>query len=346
MGLRVLITNNTLAGRAGSELYVRDVALALTARGHEPIAFSLFLGEVAAELREAGIAVVDDLRLLDHPPDLIHGQHHVETSMASLRFPKVPVLYFCHGVIPWEEMPPKLPTIHRYVAVDDACFEHITETHAIPAEKVTRIYNFADLDRFRPRSPLPEQPRNALVFSNYASRDTHLPVVEDACRELGIQVDVVGMSCGNPCPCPEKILGGYDVVFAKARAAIEALAVGCAVILCDARGAGTLVTSANVAELRHWNFGFRVLTAPLTAAHLQSQIKSYDAADAAAVSAWMRANGSMAQAINQIEEIYVQTVNEHRAMPPVPGGELIAAAADYLLVLARKIKGANVTRAA
>jgi hypothetical protein len=81
-------------------------------------------------------------------------------------------------------------------------------------------------------------------------------------------------------------------VFAKARAAIEAMAVGCAVILCDARGAGTLVTSANVEELRHWNFGFRVLTAPLTAAQLQSQIKSYDAADAAAVSAWIRANGS------------------------------------------------------
>jgi hypothetical protein len=33
-------------------------------------------------------------------------------------------------------------------------------------------------------------------------------------------------------------------------------------------------------------------------------------------------------------------------MPPVPDGELIAAAADYLLVLARKIKGANITRAA
>jgi hypothetical protein len=74
------------------------------------------------------------------------------------------------------------------------------------------------------------------------------------------------------------------------------------------------------------------------AAQLQSQIKSYDAADAAAVSAWIRTNGSMVQAVNQIEEIYVETLSEHRAMPPVPDGELIADDDDYLLVLARKIK--------
>ena len=42
--LRVLITNNTLAERAGSELWVRDLATALLARGHAPIAFSTPIG--------------------------------------------------------------------------------------------------------------------------------------------------------------------------------------------------------------------------------------------------------------------------------------------------------------
>jgi hypothetical protein len=46
-GLRVLITNNTLAGRGGSELYVRDTATELLKRGHTPIAYSAVLGEVA-----------------------------------------------------------------------------------------------------------------------------------------------------------------------------------------------------------------------------------------------------------------------------------------------------------
>lgn len=44
VGMRVLITNNTLAGRAGSELYVRDLALALLRRGHTPLAYSTNLG--------------------------------------------------------------------------------------------------------------------------------------------------------------------------------------------------------------------------------------------------------------------------------------------------------------
>jgi hypothetical protein len=35
---------------------------------------------------------------------------------------------------------------------------------------------------------------------------------------------------------PEEILGGYDLVFAKARSAIEAMAVGTAVVICDRVG--------------------------------------------------------------------------------------------------------------
>ena len=52
-GLRILITNNTLDARAGSELYVRDIATALLERGHTPIAFTTLTGDVARELRQA-----------------------------------------------------------------------------------------------------------------------------------------------------------------------------------------------------------------------------------------------------------------------------------------------------
>ena len=49
--MRVLLTNNTLAQRGGSELYVRDVAIELMRRGHQPVAYSTLLGEVAEEFR-------------------------------------------------------------------------------------------------------------------------------------------------------------------------------------------------------------------------------------------------------------------------------------------------------
>ena len=38
----------------------------------------------------------------------------------------------------------------------------------------------------------------------------------------------------------------YDIVFAKARAAIEAMAVGAAVIVCDFDGVGPMVSTENV----------------------------------------------------------------------------------------------------
>jgi hypothetical protein len=48
--MRVLLTNNTLGVRAGSELYLRDVAIELMRRGHHPVAYSTIQGPVAKEL--------------------------------------------------------------------------------------------------------------------------------------------------------------------------------------------------------------------------------------------------------------------------------------------------------
>ena len=156
--MRVLITNNTLDWRAGSELYVRDVALGLLRRGHQPVAFSTRLGAVAEELRAATIPVVDDLLRLAAPPDLIHGHHHLETTIAMLHFPGVPVVSFCHGWLPWEECPPVSPRIRRYVAVDEVCRERLVAEHGVAPDRIDTVLNFVDLARFRPRGPLPPRP--------------------------------------------------------------------------------------------------------------------------------------------------------------------------------------------
>ncbi|MCA1594536.1 MAG: glycosyltransferase, partial [Acidobacteria bacterium] len=137
-GLRILLTNNSLAHRAGTELYLRDLAVNLLKRGHTPIAYSANLGEMAQELRRATVPVIDDLRQLSTPPDIIHGQHHVETMTALLHFNDVPAVYFCHGWMPWEEAPPRFPRILRYVAVDDTCRDRLVCEHGIP-EETTRV---------------------------------------------------------------------------------------------------------------------------------------------------------------------------------------------------------------
>ncbi|HZF08348.1 MAG TPA: glycosyltransferase [Thermoanaerobaculia bacterium] len=308
--MRILFTNTSLAHRTGSELYVLEVARALLARGHQPLAWSPVLGDLAAELRTAGIPVSDDLAALAAagPPDLIHGQHHLETMTALLHFPKVPGIFVCHGALPWEESPPRFPRLRRYVAVDEATRERLTAEGGIPPERISTLWNFVDLARFHPRPPLPRRPGRALAFSNNASEATFLPAVQAACDQAGLALDVAGIASGRPCPRPEELLPAYDLVFAKARAALEALAVGCAVVLCDAAGCGPLVTAADFDRLRPQNFGFRTLTEPVRPAALLAQIERYDPEDAARVRDRIRAEAGLDAAIDRLVEVYAQAL--------------------------------------
>ena len=343
--MRILITNHELDARAGSELYVRDLASALVARGHRPIAFSTRLGAVADELRAATVPVVDDLARIAESPDLVHGQHHLETMAALLRFAGVPAVFFCHGWIPWEEAPPQHPRILRYVAVDDTCRDRLVLEHGIPAARVRVVLNFVDLARFRPRATLPAIPRRAVVFSNTASEGTHVPAILEACRRAGVALDVIGSSAGTATDRPEAVLGQYDLVFAKARAAIEALAVGAAVVLCDARGAGPMVTSVNLERLRRLNFGIRALDRPVDAGWLFDEIQRYSAAEAAEVSRRIRATAGLDAAVDEILAIYEEALAEWRAGPKPSPEEEGTAASVYVQWLARWFKGAARTLA-
>ncbi len=312
-GLRILISNHFLRGRTGSELYVCELATNLLRRGHSPIVYSPQLGHTARELRNATVPVVDSLDAVGSPPDLIHGQHHVETMSALLRFPNTPAVFFCHGWLPWEETPPKHPRILRYVAVDDTCFDRLVLESGIAEERVSVILNSVDLEQFLPRAPLPAKPARALVFSNRAKESTHLGAVREACQRTGITLDVIGAEAGNIAARPQDVLGQYDIVFAKARCALEAIAVGSAVVLCDTNGAGPMVTSSELDRLRRLNFGIRALRERIGADLLEKEIARYDPADAATVSRRIRDTADRGAAIDQILALYEQVVREFAA---------------------------------
>lgn len=309
--LRVLITNHGLDQRAGTELYVRELAAGLLRRGHSPVAYSTRLGAVARELRAATVPVIDDLDSLSATPDIIHGQHHVETMTALLRFPHTPAVFFCHGWLPWQEAPPVHPRILRYVAVDDTCRDRLVCEHGVPESRLRVILNSVDLERFRPRGPLPLRPRRALVFSNSARETNYVGEVRAACERAGLALDVLGLHAGNGTGEPEKILGAYDLVFAKARCALEAMAVGAAVVLCDKAGAGPLVTSTELERLRRLNFGVRTLDRPVAAEALAREIERYDAADASEVSRRVRAEAGQESAFDEIAALYGEVLEEY-----------------------------------
>lgn len=305
--LRILITNHFLRGRTGSELYVCELATSLLRRGHTPIVYSPQLGPTARELRDATVPVIDNLDAISSPPDLIHGQHHVETMAALLRFPDTPAVFFCHGWLPWEETPPKHPRILHFVAVDDTCRDRLVCESGVPEERVSVILNSVDVDQFLPRAPLPSKPARALVFSNGAA---HVDAVREACRRTQLTLDVIGAEAGSVLTRPQDVLGQYDIVFAKARCALEALAVGSAVVLCDTVGAGPMVTTGEVDQLRRLNFGVRTLRGNVDPDVLEKEIARYDAADAAEVSRRIRNGAGRDAAIDQTVSLYRDVLSE------------------------------------
>lgn len=326
--MRVLITCRELALRAGSQLYTRDVALALRRAGHAPIVFAPLLGEVAAEVREGGVAVIERLEQLGEPPDLIHGQHHVPAMAAMLRFAATPAIFVCHGWIPWQEAPPRFPTIGRYVAVDTLRRDRLVDEHGVAPGDVEILENFVDTERFARRViPLAPRPRKALLFSNQAGDNRLSAVVREVCAARGIELERIGIASGRPVRHPELLLPEFDLVFARGRSALEAMASGAAVILCDIEGDGPFVTPENFDRLRALNFGIGALQRPLEASRLGEEVDRFDAGGAARVCELVRSRCGLAPAVERLLQIYADVVARHRSPDPE---EITIAASKYL----------------
>lgn len=310
--MRVLLANVLLEGTSGTEGWTVDVARAARATGLQVAVHAPVLGRTGHALREEGFEVVDDVARLRAAPDVVHANHRAEALAGLLCFPAAAGVFACHDAKDWRSEPPTHPRLRRHVAV---CVPTLERLRALGLEP-TVVHNAVDLARFRPRGPLPARPRRALLLSNYADESTHLPAVREACARLGLALDVVGRAAGSEHDRPEELLPGYDLVFAKARSALQALAVGCAVVVCDVAGLGRLVSTAAFDELRARNFGFSTMTRPVEVGLVVEEVGRYDPVDAAAVSARVRAEAGLELAVRRLVDLWREALDEQRSAPP------------------------------
>lgn len=249
---------------------------------------------------------------------------------ALLRFSQVPAIYFCHGWHPQEESPLHFPRILRYVAVSQACYDRLI-ANGIAETKIQILLNFVDLERFQPRGPLPSKPKNALIFSNEANEQNVIPIIRQACAQQGIHLNVVGVGTNNSTDVPEHILEEYDIVFAVGKSALEALAVGTAVIVCDYGKIGPLVSMGNVHQMRQLNFGLRSLINPLTTEAVLREIALYDRDDVHQVSKFIRQDACKNQCIEQLIMLYKDVIHEYKTVRlSLSIGSELNAASQYL----------------
>jgi hypothetical protein len=216
--------------------------------------------------------------------------------------------------------------VRRFVAVDDTCRDRLLYEHAIPADRLDVLLNFVDLELFRPREPLPPRPGRALAIGNDI-RPRDLEVLAEACASAGLVLDAFGRGLGRPADAPHTLLPRYDLVFAKARCAMEAMAVGTAVVLFGANGLGPLVTAAEFDRLRRLNFGVRSQDRPLEACRIIEQIARYNADDACTVAQRIRAEADKDRVVDAIVKVYRRAIHDQAEAVADPDAERSQAAA-------------------
>lgn len=321
-GLRVLLTNLWMRGRGGSESVTRDLAKGLAARGHSPTVYTPLIGETGIELQATGVPVIDDLRLMREPPDVIHGQHSIPTVEAIARFPRAPVVNVCHAWAFGIEAPVSFPQVRFHVGVDEACVARILHGPGIDPASVHLIPNGVELSRIPERSrPLPARPQNAVVFGKATGL---FPLLLEVCTAMGIALQAVGPPLGPAMADPERVLAEADLVFASARSALEAICAGCAVIVCDPRGMAGLASTRNHAALRAKNYGLRSLTRPVTAANLRAEIEAYAPRDSEALSALARPDADFGRMLERYLELYRLAIADMEAVPVEEESYLLA----------------------
>ena len=134
--------------------------------------------------------------------------------------------------------------------------------------------------------------------------------MRQACAEQGIALEQLGPAAGRVSDRVEDELPAYDLVFATARMALEAASVGCAVVVCDARGFAGLLTIARLPAWRRLNFGAGLLAETTDAAMLRAAIEEYDADDAARVTDSIRAEASIDHSVSRHLEVYAAALKD------------------------------------
>jgi Glycosyltransferase Family 4 len=327
--MRILMTQRELIHRAGSELFTVEVATELGKRGHEVAVFCPRLGQLANIMFAAGVWIKPRLAEIPWVPEIIHGQHHLQAMAAIGYFLKVPAIYHCHGYFPWVEQVPLHPRIRTYVMMCQWMVGGLEPKFGIPRDRVEVMPNFVNTSRFSQVRTAPDRPRRAVLFSNAGLPLKELAKLESACREEGLSLDKIGMAYGTQQPRPEIFLLDYDLAFAVGKSALEALACGCAVIPVIPGQAGHLITMENFAEWAYANFSPRYYAsaAQIDTQWLNGELRAYSPKTAAQVTAKVRGEYALSDAVDRLEKIYRGAIDDYTEQGPGPD---VAEFAPYL----------------
>ncbi|HEY5549744.1 MAG TPA: hypothetical protein VIK37_00855 [Candidatus Saccharimonadales bacterium] len=204
-------------------------------------------------------------------PDVILAQANKCAIRMKDRFPKVPMIFINHGVLPALEQPPRIP-IDRYIAINEQSVNLLVRQYVNPA-RIDIVRDFVDTERFKPLQPLQAKPR-VLFMSNYKKWKTYY-TIESACKNLGLEFRAVGSPYGRSRDIVQDI-NQADLVISMGRGIIEAMACGRAAISYSELYGDGYLTSEVYMESRTRNFGGYECRYTFGVEDLMTEINKFD----------------------------------------------------------------------
>jgi hypothetical protein len=246
--VKILMTNNALHTRGGSETYLDVTSSELRRLGHEVSFFSPLCGDAATRLRSAGFDVFEAVEDLPRAFDVIHGQHANAVGLVRTRLPRVPLVFATHSwlIAPLEDPVAELGAA-AYVAFNELTRRRLVAHVATAGAEVVRLTQPVEVSfAGGARVPIGSVARRAVAVSR---RMKVLPErLATACATQGIEFEWVG-GPSHDSPDARQEMRAADIVVAMGRTALEAMVMGRAVLVLDDSTIGGWVDDASYAAL-------------------------------------------------------------------------------------------------
>ena len=230
--MKVVVTAHDLA-LGGTQTYALTVAEQLQRLGHDAILHAAEGGAAGRLAEERGLTVAETEADLPGDPDVVLAQDSMMSYRMADRFPETPQLFRCPNAIFDLQMPPQLPGIVGALVVLSERFARRLRALAV-TQDIVRMRQPVDTDLFAERSAIRDRPRRALLIGNYLHGQRRRMLI-DAWESAGVECSVAGGQASITAT-PETAMADADIVVAKGKAALEAMACGRAVYVYDQYG--------------------------------------------------------------------------------------------------------------
>lgn len=256
----VLITNQFIAARTGSELHVLTLARLFSRAGWDVTCFTLLYGyPLQGEFESEGIRVVtlgSEELLADHY-DVLFAQHRLAAehvwNISRISFEKVIVSVL--GYLAEAEQPPSFwRSTDGFVFVSEETRDHVRAKHALENVPEMVFPNYAPTEYFDAAPELPASLRTVCALSNHPPQELRELVAY--AQDRGVRVDLFGYETTSVEVTPE-LIAGYDAVISIGRTAQPCLAAGVPFYCYDQFGGPGYITPDNLSRHAYNNFSGR-----------------------------------------------------------------------------------------